>query len=51
LERLLGLLVRELTADVFQALRVCRLCDRGACASGGTGCPLTDPEARRGRDG
>jgi DNA-binding MarR family transcriptional regulator len=50
LERLLGLVVRRLAADVSEALRVCRLCDRGACASGGFGCPLVDPDGRTGRD-
>ena len=51
LERLLGLVVRGLAADPSEALRVCRLCDRGACASGGLGCPLADPDGRTGRDG
>jgi DNA-binding MarR family transcriptional regulator len=51
LERLLGLLVRGLAADTSEALRVCRLCDRGACASEGLGCPLADPDGRGGRDG
>jgi DNA-binding MarR family transcriptional regulator len=50
-ERLLGLVVRGLAADVSEALRVCRLCDRGACASGGSGCPLVNPASGTGRDG
>jgi DNA-binding MarR family transcriptional regulator len=50
-ERLLGLVVRGLTVDADEALRVCRLCDRGACAAGGVGCPLADPDGRTGRDG
>ena len=49
LERLLALVVRGLAADVPAALRVCRLCDRGACASGGLGCPLGGSDARTGQ--
>ncbi len=40
LERLLGLVIGGLTADRVPALRVCRLCDRAACASEGRACPL-----------
>jgi DNA-binding MarR family transcriptional regulator len=49
-ERLLGLVVRGLAVDVSGAMRVCRLCDRGACASGGSGCPLVNSGARTERD-
>ncbi|WP_158547999.1 MarR family winged helix-turn-helix transcriptional regulator [Desertihabitans brevis] len=51
LERLLGLLVGGLTEEHLPALRLCRLCDRDACASGGVGCPLahtTPAEVARG---
>ena len=41
-ERLLGLVLRGLPADVPGVLRVCRLCDRDACAADGSGCPLVD---------
>jgi DNA-binding MarR family transcriptional regulator len=40
LERLLGVLVGRLARNRLPALRVCRLCDRTACASGGRECPL-----------
>lgn len=40
LERLLTVLVGRLTRDRLPALRVCRLCDRAACASEGRDCPL-----------
>lgn len=50
-ERLLGLVVRGLAGDAAEAMRVCRLCDRGACAAGGFGCPLADPDGRTDRDG
>ena len=40
LERLLGLVVANLAPTRVPALRVCRLCDRTACASNGRECPL-----------
>jgi DNA-binding MarR family transcriptional regulator len=40
LERLLGVLVGRLAQKELPALRVCRLCDRTACASDGRACPL-----------
>ncbi|MGI8680354.1 MAG: MarR family winged helix-turn-helix transcriptional regulator [Jatrophihabitans sp.] len=40
LERLLDLLVGTLAETRLPALRVCRLCDRSACASDGRECPL-----------
>jgi DNA-binding MarR family transcriptional regulator len=40
LERLLDVLVGRLAATRQPALRVCRLCDRAACASDGHACPL-----------
>ncbi|GAB3434737.1 MarR family winged helix-turn-helix transcriptional regulator [Flindersiella endophytica] len=40
LERLLGLVVAGLADTRSPALRVCRLCDRAACASAGAECPL-----------
>jgi DNA-binding MarR family transcriptional regulator len=49
-ERLLALVVRGLAADVPAVLRVCRLCDRDACAAGGFGCPLGTSDAGTGRD-
>jgi DNA-binding MarR family transcriptional regulator len=39
LERLLDLVVRGL-ADTASPMRVCRLCDRASCTSGGLECPL-----------
>jgi DNA-binding MarR family transcriptional regulator len=51
LERLLGLVMQGLAADMSGALRVCRLCDRGACAAGGFACPLASTYAAGGRDG
>jgi DNA-binding MarR family transcriptional regulator len=48
LERLLEVLVGRLTENMLPALRVCRLCDRTACASAGRACPLehtTTPDA------
>jgi DNA-binding MarR family transcriptional regulator len=50
LERLLALVLRGLAPDEPAALRLCRLCDRGACASGGFGCPLVVSDARTGQD-
>jgi hypothetical protein len=46
LESLLDKIVGGVTDDRFAALRVCRLCDRGACRDGGHPCPLwhTVPE-------
>jgi DNA-binding MarR family transcriptional regulator len=49
-ERLLGLVVSGLAVDTSEAFRVCRLCDRGACTSGGPGCPLVSPDAGTGPD-
>jgi DNA-binding MarR family transcriptional regulator len=43
LERLLGLVVRGL-AETASPMRVCRLCDRASCASGGLECPLEQGE-------
>jgi MarR family transcriptional repressor of emrRAB len=40
LEALLDTLVARLADDRPQALTVCRLCDRGACAAGDAECPL-----------
>jgi len=40
LERLLDLIVGNLAETRIPAMRVCRLCDRSACASGGRECPL-----------
>lgn len=40
LERILDTLVAGLAGDRATALRVCRLCDRAACAPDGTRCPL-----------
>ena len=40
LERLLELVVGNLAEANLPAMRVCRLCDRSACASGGGACPL-----------
>jgi DNA-binding MarR family transcriptional regulator len=46
LERLLDLVVGGLTQTRLPALRVCRLCDRSACASGSRECPLEHTVAR-----
>lgn len=46
LERLLELVVGGLARTRPPALRVCRLCDRSACASGGRECPLEHTVAR-----
>ncbi len=43
LERLLGLVVRGL-GDTAASMRVCRLCDRTSCASGGRACPFDEGE-------
>jgi DNA-binding MarR family transcriptional regulator len=40
LERLLGQVVTGLASTRLPALRMCRLCDRAACASGDRKCPL-----------
>jgi len=40
LERLLTTVVKALARDRPSALRVCRLCDRDACAEPGQPCPL-----------
>ncbi|SIR64114.1 MarR family winged helix-turn-helix transcriptional regulator [Williamsia sterculiae] len=40
LERILGTLVAGLADDRPGALKVCRLCDRAACATPGSECPL-----------
>jgi DNA-binding MarR family transcriptional regulator len=46
LESLLDKIVGGVAGDRLTALRVCRLCDRGACGDGGHPCPLwhTVPE-------
>lgn len=51
LERLLALLVAGLADDRPVALRVCRLCDRTACAAGDTECPLEHTVPDRGAAG
>jgi DNA-binding MarR family transcriptional regulator len=40
LERLLDVIVKGLAGTPLPAMRVCRLCDRTACASDGRECPL-----------
>ncbi|MBV9819640.1 MAG: winged helix-turn-helix transcriptional regulator [Solirubrobacterales bacterium] len=40
LERLLEVIVGRLAETRLPALQVCRLCDRAACGSGGSECPL-----------
>jgi DNA-binding MarR family transcriptional regulator len=51
LERLLGLVVAGLADARAPALRVCRLCDRVACASAGRECPLEHTVTPAGVDG
>ncbi|CAN5850750.1 MarR family transcriptional regulator [soil metagenome] len=51
LERLLELVVGNLTGRRLPALRVCRLCDRSACTSDGRDCPLEHAVTAENSDG
>jgi DNA-binding MarR family transcriptional regulator len=51
LERLLDVIVGNLAETRVPAMRVCRLCDRSACASDGRECPLEHTGSAEQRDG
>jgi DNA-binding MarR family transcriptional regulator len=51
LERLLEVIVGSLAETRLPAMRVCRLCDRAACASNGRDCPLEHTVAAEQADG
>jgi len=51
LERLLTLVVGGLAETREPAIRLCRLCDRAACASAGRACPLQHTVTPVGADG
>lgn len=51
LERLLEVIVGNLAETRLPAMQVCRLCDRGACASTGRDCPLDHTVAAEQSDG